>query len=108
MEGLEALIKKKKGHYLINAALLYIQFLHIHPFRDGNGRSADLLIALYLYEKGIEFAPSLYMKYYLRVHMNEFQRIKNHGTEDEAISFFLKGIPWTVDVISDISNQLGP
>ena len=37
---------------LIKAAILHFYFVYIHPFCDGNGRTARILNSSYLYDKG--------------------------------------------------------
>lgn len=40
---------------VIIAAIIQFQFVHIHPFIDGNGRTARLLSTLILYKTGYDF-----------------------------------------------------
>ncbi len=50
-------ISKKNDHPVATAAKLHFDFVHIHPFADGNGRTARLLGNLELIRSG--FAPIL-------------------------------------------------
>jgi Fic family protein len=43
-----------QNHPLIDAALSQLYFLHIHPFDDGNGRTARVLTNLYLMKNSID------------------------------------------------------
>lgn len=45
---------KQKYHPIEYAALLHIKFVNIHPFVDGNGRTARLLMNLALLQAGYE------------------------------------------------------
>jgi Fic family protein len=47
-------LEEKKVHPLIAVAALNLDFLCIHPFRDGNGRVSRLLLLLNCYEFGFE------------------------------------------------------
>jgi len=47
-------VREKWVHPLILAAALNLDFLCIHPFRDGNGRASRLLFLLACYHCGIE------------------------------------------------------
>ncbi len=47
-------IREKWVHPLVLAAALNLDFLCIHPFRDGNGRASRLLFLLACYHCGIE------------------------------------------------------
>ena len=42
-------------HPIIKAGIFHYQYVSIHPFTDGNGRSTRLLTLLYLYQKGYVF-----------------------------------------------------
>ncbi len=46
--------KQFKGHPLERAARLHIDFVKIHPFVDGNGRTARLLMNLDLMKAGLQ------------------------------------------------------
>ena len=47
-------VKEKRIHPLIALAAFNLDFLCIHPFRDGNGRVSRLLMLLQCYHQGIE------------------------------------------------------
>ena len=47
-------LREKWVHPLVLAAALNLDFLCIHPFRDGNGRASRLLLLLTCYHCGIE------------------------------------------------------
>jgi len=49
-----------KNHPLIEAATAHFEFVSIHPFTDGNGRTARLLMNLILMKKG--YFPAVIMK----------------------------------------------
>lgn len=50
----EDTLEEKKVHPLIAVAALNLDFLCIHPFRDGNGRVSRLLLLLTCYQLGFE------------------------------------------------------
>jgi len=61
---------------LIKMALMHYQFVAIHPFSDGNGRTGRILLLLYLKLSGLLDNPAIYlsdyiiknkMKYYLSI-----------------------------------------
>ncbi len=57
VEQMAALLKEYndfKGHPLERAARLHIDFVKIHPFVDGNGRTARLLMNLDLMKAGLQ------------------------------------------------------
>lgn len=54
-EFVEWISKEKEIHPLLIAGIVQFQFVHIHPFLDGNGRTARLLSTLCLYMAGYDF-----------------------------------------------------
>ena len=42
-------------HPVLKSGIIQFQFVHIHPFVDGNGRTSRLLCALYLYKSDYDF-----------------------------------------------------
>jgi len=60
-------VKSYEIHPVIAAAILHIQFLSIHPFADGNGRTARLLTALYLGLRNYDFRGSLVLDSYYSI-----------------------------------------
>jgi Fic family protein len=42
-------------HPILASGIAQFQFVHIHPFIDGNGRTSRLLSTLYLYREGYDF-----------------------------------------------------
>jgi Fic family protein len=47
--------KDKPSNPVLEAGIAQFQLVHIHPFVDGNGRTARLLSTLCLYRKGYDF-----------------------------------------------------
>ncbi len=61
------------------AALIHLRFVHIHPFADGNGRSARLLEKWFLTSKlGEQYWYILSEKYY-KEHQGDYYRSINLG-----------------------------
>ncbi len=54
MTDWEACVREKWTHPLVALATFNLDFLCIHPFRDGNGRVSRLLFLLQLYHLGFE------------------------------------------------------
>lgn len=46
-------------HSIIKAGIFHYQYVSIHPFSDGNGRTTRLLTLLFLYQSGFTFKKSL-------------------------------------------------
>lgn len=81
---------------LVKIGLAHAQFETIHPFLDGNGRVGRLLITFLLCEKKVLSKPVLYLSFYLKKHRSEYydqlQRVRDVGTWEDWLSFFLKGV----------------
>lgn len=81
---------------LIRAGLLHVQFETIHPFLDGNGRLGRLLIPLLLCNSGMLDEPILYLSLYLKqnrkVYYDLLQEVRQHGTWEVWLEFFLEGV----------------
>jgi Fic family protein len=81
-------------HPLVLIASFIFEFLAIHPFRDGNGRTSRLLTNLLLLQSGYGFIPVVShdkiveenkIDYYLALNQSQ----KSWKTEDEDISPFI-------------------
>lgn len=91
-EEVPALVKKfiadlgsaKKKHPIELAALVHNQFVTIHPFYDGNGRTARLLMNLILIQNGhpVTVIPPIYRVQYL-----ELTRQGNDGIHGPFTNF---------------------
>ncbi|QDU15114.1 Adenosine monophosphate-protein transferase SoFic [Gimesia maris] len=81
---------------LIRIGLAHVQFETIHPFLDGNGRVGRLLITFLFCEQEILLKPVLYLSYYFKKHRQEYyeqlQSVRDHGTWEIWLTFFLKGV----------------
>lgn len=58
---------RKKNHPVISAALIHKEFVFIHPFIDGNGRVARLLMNLILLQEGynVSIIPPIFRREYI-------------------------------------------
>lgn len=81
---------------LIKAGIAHLQFESIHPFLDGNGRLGRLLIILMICEAKILDAPILYLSLYFKQHRRTYydllQEVRQYGTWETWLEFFLQGI----------------
>ena len=81
---------------LVKIGLAHVQFETIHPFLDGNGRIGRLLITFLLCEQKVLFKPVLYLSYYLKRNRQQYyeqlQSVRDHGTWEEWLLFFLRGV----------------
>ena len=81
---------------LIKIGLVHAQFETIHPFLDGNGRIGRLLITFLLREQQVLLKPVLYLsnffKRFRQQYYDELQSVRDRGTWETWLTFFLRGI----------------
>ncbi len=96
LSNLENYINNDEIPVLSRAAVAHVQFETIHPFLDGNGRIGRLLIILILFNSGMLKTPLLYISLYFKEHRFEYYRqlndVREKGTWEDWIDFFLKGV----------------
>jgi len=87
---------------LIRIGLAHAQFETIHPFLDGNGRVGRLLITFLLCEQQTLLKPVLYLSHYFKqyrqAYYDQLQSVRDRGTWEEWLTFFLRGV-------AEVSNQ---
>lgn len=96
LENLLNWIYQTKMHPLITISVFFAQILIIHPFMDGNGKLARLLIPLYLRSRKIIPKSCFFMSHYFKQnrkqYFNKLYRITTRNDWKRWIVFFLKGI----------------
>ncbi len=95
---------------LVRAALAHVQFESIHPFLHGNGRLGRLLITFMLCATGVLRSPILYLSLYLKSHRaayyDQLQLVRERGTWDGWLDFFLNGVAETAEQATDAAEQI--
>ncbi|MCY4053382.1 MAG: Fic family protein [Hyphomicrobiales bacterium] len=95
---------------LIKAGMIHVQFETIHPFLDGNGRLGRLLITFLLCAQGILKQPILYLSLYLKTHRQQYydllQRVREQGSWEDWLEFFLDGIIETSSQASEAAQEI--
>ncbi len=81
---------------LVRIGLAHAQFETIHPFLDGNGRIGRLLITFLLCERQALLKPVLYLSHFLKRHRRQYyeelQSVRDAGTWESWLDFFLRGV----------------
>lgn len=112
LDALERFMHEDKSRLpaLIKAGLLHVQFETIHPFLDGNGRIGRLLVTLYLCVNGVLRKPLLYLSLYLKTHRNDYyrllQEVREQGTWEAWLDFFLAGVADTANQAFDAATRI--
>jgi Fic family protein len=85
-------------HPLIKSAILHFYFVFIHPFCDGNGRTARLLSTDYLIRKGLDkFKAISISKEIYNTSELYYNSIKNSENKYNDITFFIE---YYLDIIN--------
>jgi len=82
---------------VIVAGIAQYQFVHIHPFLDGNGRTARLLSTLILYKTGYDFKRlftiSVYYDKDRPAYYQAIQSVRNNKMDmTNWIEYFIEGL----------------
>lgn len=91
---------KDKLHPLILSSVFHYEFVFIHPFADGNGRTVRLWqnILLYNWKKSFEYLPIESQIYkYQDEYYKAIANCNKRGDSTEFIEFMLKMIDETID-----------
>ena len=94
--------KEKDLHPLLKAAIAHYRFVVIHPFMDGNGRTARALATLLLYQAGYDLKQFYSLEEYYAADLQGYYRAlqKCHGLHyydfknpdvTSWLSYFVKG-----------------
>ena len=97
---------KTKYPGLVLGAVIHNQFENIHPFADGNGRTARLVEALLLRLSGIKYVPVMLSNFYYRniddyywAFYNSINNKENNVTS--FLEFVFKGLIESLNEIKD-------
>ena len=96
-ELIQWLRSDRKTNPAIKAGITQFQLVHIHPFLDGNGRTARLLSALILHQEGYDFKQMLAISPYYDKDRSAYYRALQSVREPNMdltswIEYFTKGL----------------
>ena len=102
--------KKDEIHPLILSSIFHYEFVFIHPFKDGNGRTARLWqnVILSNWEQLFEYIPiESEIKKYQEEYYKVIQKCNIKGDSTEFIEFMLKMIDAVLDgIIIGVNKQI--
>ncbi len=114
---------EKSAHPLIIIGNFLVEFLHIHPFTDGNGRLSRILSNLLMLQHGYEYTPYVSQEkliednkpeYYIALRASQKTLKTNKEDISAWLTFFLKIIleqsEHAINIIShkEVSKLLSP
>src|SRR3990167_10241763 len=97
-------------HPVLVSGIAQFQLVHIHPFLDGNGRTARLLSTLCLYRKGYDFKKLFTIsEYYDRNRADYYQAIQSVREQDMDmtgwIEYFVDGLSTQLQEVKSLGKQ---
>ena len=72
MQELVGWLRSAESSPLIRSALVHLNLIAIHPFGDGNGRTARILSSLELMRDGVRAPELITIETYIRAHRQEY------------------------------------
>lgn len=101
---------EKDIHPVLISSIAQFQLVHIHPFLDGNGRTARLLSTLCLYQRGYDFKKLFTIsEYYDRNRTDYYQAIQNVRNHDMDmtgwIEYFVQGLSTQLQEVKSLGKQ---
>jgi Fic family protein len=89
--------EKKELHPVRLAALLHYKFVTLHPFDDGNGRLARILMNMALMRNG--FTPAIIKKEERDSYINSLAIAQSGGSREPFIELVAKDCEWSLDLL---------
>ena len=92
------------------SGIAQFQLVHIHPFLDGNGRTARLLSTLCLYQRGYDFKKLFTIsEYYDRNRTDYYQAIQSVRQQDMDmtgwVEYFVQGLSTQLQEVKSLGKQ---
>lgn len=89
--------REQEVHPVLLSGISQFQFVHIHPFLDGNGRTSRLLSTLYLYRAGYDFKRLFTISEYYDRNRPAFyqaiQSVRERGMDMTGwLEYFVEGL----------------
>ena len=109
-ELVDWLNQEKEIHPVLVSGIVQFQFVHIHPFLDGNGRTSRLLSTLCLYRSGYDFKRLFAIsEYYDRdrpAFYRALQSVREHSMDLTGwLEYFFEGLTTQLDEVRERGEQ---
>lgn len=107
--------EKRNINPIIIAGIVHLEITAIHPFVDGNGRTARALATLILYQQGYDFRRLFALEDYYNKDRSEYYRAVNIGRNYEEreqditqwLEYFVEGFKEEIDNVKAQIISLG-
>ncbi|MFH1838155.1 MAG: Fic family protein [Candidatus Kuenenbacteria bacterium] len=101
--------EKKEINPVIVAAVAHMEIATIHPFNDGNGRTARALATLILYQRGYDFRCLFALEDYYNTDRKSYYKAinlgkiydKRHTDITSWLEYFVKGFKKEIDEVKN-------
>jgi len=102
--------EEKEIHPVLISGIAQFQLVHIHPFLDGNGRTARLLSTLCLYQRGYDFKKLFTIsEYYDRNRSDYYQALQgvrqNNMDFTGWLEYFVHGLSTQLQEVKSLGKQ---
>ncbi|MCZ0932741.1 MAG: Fic family protein [Oligoflexia bacterium] len=103
--------QKSDIHPVLKSGIIQFQFVHIHPFVDGNGRTSRLLCTAYLYKEDYDFKKLFSISQYYDKDRKNFyeaiQAVRNNNMDMTVwLEYFIKGFLFQMNEVMDIGKKV--
>jgi Fic family protein len=96
-------------HPVIQAGIAQHRLVWIHPFVDGNGRTARMFTTLLLYQRGYDFKHLFELSSYYNENRDDYYRALRSadagGDYTDWLTYFLGGFAYQMVVIQDLARK---
>jgi Fic family protein len=109
-ELVDWLNREQEVHPVLVSGISQFQFVHVHPFLDGNGRSSRLLSTLCLYRAGYDFKRLFTISEYYDRNRPSFYRaiqsVRENGMDMTGwLEFFVEGLTTQLAEVRERGEQ---
>lgn len=107
---------KTRLHPILKAGIFHTQFVHIHPFSDGNGRVSRLLTNLILYLDGWDFRKVIVLEEFYNKERQDYYNALAYGWDEtyhegadltDWLEYFIAGFLIEARKVKEVITSLG-
>ncbi len=90
----------------VRASLAHYHFCLIHPFGDGNGRTARLLESIILHSAGVRFVPVMLSNFYYRNFDDYYWAFSNSIKATDSSAFIKYCLKGAIESLKEIKGRI--